>query len=374
MLNGIINRRYMLFLVIVLALLLTVILFFQQPSFGAKAAGERLERMEKSVHYAGNSFTNLSYTPALTEGVGYTAVLSEFLFKGNKRGKPGQPLPAKKTILHDLDPNEDVLVWMGHSSYYLQLAGKRILVDPVLSGAASPLSFTTKAFAGTDVYTIADIPTLDYLFITHDHWDHLDHTTVTALERKTAKVVTGLGTGAHLVYWGYAKEKILELDWYESTVLTEELKVVALPARHFSGRSLKRNANLWVSFALLSDRRRVYLGGDSGYDNHFAAIGEAYGPFDLVILECGQYDKSWKYIHMHPSEVLKAATELKAAQLLPVHWAKFKLGNHAWDESVNILLAQYRSSEHPPVTTPMLGELVKIGEPAITHRWWQGLD
>lgn len=362
----------MVVLVIFLIVVLAVLFFFQQASFGARANGDRLEKMRISPHYQQLRFENLNPTPALTEGASYGNILWEFAFRRHKRGRPNDKLPSCKMNLHTLSPKEDLLVWMGHSSYYLQIAGKRVLVDPVLSGAASPLSFTTKAFPGTDVYELADIPELDYLLITHDHWDHMDHATLVALEKRTTQVITGLGNGAHLEHWGYPTHKIVELDWNEKKQLGQELDIVALPARHFSGRGLKRNGHLWVSFALISPQSKVFIGGDSGYDTHFDQIGAQYGAFDLAILECGQYDKNWKYIHMHPAEVLQAAKELKAKQLLPVHWGKFQLGNHAWDESVNTLLALH-TPQHPPITTPMIGAVISIHAPAVTERWWEGI-
>lgn len=362
----------MVLLVIFLIVVLVILFFFQQASFGVRANGGRLEKMRVSPHYQQRRFENLHLTPALTEGANYWNVLWEFTFRKHKHGRPKATLPSRKTNLHALSPQDDLLVWMGHSSYYLQIGGKRILVDPVLSGAASPLSFTTTAFPGSDVYDLADIPELDLLLITHDHWDHMDHATLVALEKRTAQVITGLGNGAHLEHWGYPSKKIVEMDWYEKIALGQELEIVTLPARHFSGRGLKRNGHLWVSFALISPQSRVYVGGDSGYDTHFAQIGANYGPFDLAILECGQYDKSWKYIHMHPAEVLQAATELRAEKLLPVHWGKFQLGNHAWDESVNTLLSLH-TTQHPPVATPMIGAVMPIHGPAVTVRWWEGI-
>ena len=198
-------------LIVVLAI--AVVIYIQQPKFGQTPKGERLERVRKSPNYKDGSFQNRSHTPDLTEGVSYYAVLKEFLFAEKKRVKPLDTIPSTKTNLLDLDPEQNILVWFGHSSYFMQLDGKRILVDPVLSGAASPLAFTTRAFLGTDAYTVDDIPEIDYLFISHDHWDHTDHETLLLLRQKIKRVICGLGTGEHFQHWGYDKSIITEEDW-----------------------------------------------------------------------------------------------------------------------------------------------------------------
>ena len=184
----------------------------------------------------------------------------------------------------------------------MQLDGKKVLVDPVFSGSASPLPFGTKAFAGTDPYTTADMPEIDYLFITHDHWDHLDYETICALQPKIKQIICPLGVGAHLTYWGFVQEFIHEINWNEDLFLGTGFNVHSIPARHFSGRDYKRNGTLWSSFILKTPSHKIFIGGDSGYDTHFKEAGDQFGPFDLVILENGQYDKKWKYIHMQPAE------------------------------------------------------------------------
>src|SRR5690606_27560265 len=153
------------------------------------------------------------------------------------------------TDLINLPKDQNALVWFGHSSYFIQIDGKRILVDPVFSGNASPLPGTMKSFKGSDIYTVDDIPQIDYLFITHDHWDHLDYETILALKPKLNKIVCGLGVGSHLRYWGFGNE-IFETDWFDKTQLDDGFNIITTPARHFSGRTFKRNQSLWVSFVL----------------------------------------------------------------------------------------------------------------------------
>jgi L-ascorbate metabolism protein UlaG (beta-lactamase superfamily) len=368
-------KKIMIIAVSIIALcIVAVFIFMQQVQFGKIPEGVRLERIKKSPHYKDGSFQNLSHTPDLTEGVGYYAVMKEFLFSDKLRNVPVDLIPSMKTDLIALDPKADVLVWFGHSSYFMQIDGKKILVDPVLSGGASPLSFTTRAFKGTDAYTVEEIPDIDYLFISHDHWDHTDHVTLLKLKSKVKKVICGLGTGEHFEYWGYDKNMITETDWNEETILDSGFIVNTVPARHFSGRGFQRNKSLWASYVLQTPTSKIFIGGDSGYDTHFAEIGKTFGPFDLVMLENGQYDKSWKYIHMMPNEVLQAAKDLKAKRLFPVHSSKFALANHAWDEPLK-RITTLNENINLPLVTPIIGEQVNLKDSAqVFSQWWIGIN
>lgn len=364
-------------IVIVLAALIGftafVWLYMQQPQFGKAPAGERLERIKRSPHYKQGAFQNLSHTPALTEGVSYFKVFRQFFFEKNKRSKPLSELPSQKIDLNQLAPTEDILVWFGHSSYFLQVDGKKFLVDPVFSGNASPISGTTKSFKGSDVYYVEDMPQIDYLIITHDHFDHLDYKTVSALRPKVKTVITALGVGSHLEYWGYDPNMIIEKDWNEKIILDDNFSVYTVPTRHFSGRTFKRNNTLWMSFVLTTPRYKIFIGGDSGYDKHFKETGEQHGPFDLAILEDGQYNENWKYIHMFPEETVQAAIDLKAKKLLPVHWSKFTLSLHDWDEPIKRAVKE-SSFKEMPVLHPMIGEPVYLRTSVNSGRWWEKIQ
>jgi len=367
------KKILMTIITIILLLVIAVVVFMQQPQFGKAPSGEVQKHLEQSPNYRDNKFQNLSPTRDLAEGVSMFKVMKEFFFNKSKRDKPEAALPSKKEDLLHLDPEEDVIVWFGHSSYFIQADGKTILADPVFSGNASPVSFTTKAFAGSDVYTVDDLPFIDYLFITHDHWDHLDYDTVLKLKGKVGKIITGLGTGEHLRYWGYDPAIIIEKDWNETVSLGDGFTVYTTPARHFSGRGFKRNGSLWMSFVVKTPSLSLYLGGDSGYDSHYKAIGEKFGPFDVVMLECGQYNEYWKYIHMMPEEVVMAAKELQARKLMPVHWGKFSLGLHDWDEPIIRVTAE-AAKQNMPVATPMIGQKINIKSNEVYPAWWAGLE
>ncbi|MDO9373578.1 MAG: MBL fold metallo-hydrolase [Ferruginibacter sp.] len=363
----------MIFLLILLLLITAIYVFVRRAPFGQLPSGERLGRIQQSPNYRDGKFQNLSPTPDLAEGVSYYAVMKEFLFNKNKRNVPAHLIPSIKTDLFSLDPAINQVVWFGHSSYLLQIDGKKILVDPVLSGNASPLSFTTKSFKGADIYSADEIPNIDYLFISHDHWDHLDYRTIMKLKPRIGKVICGLGVGQHFERWGFAAQDVIEKDWNEHAVLDAGFEVTVLPARHFSGRGFKRNSSIWSSFALTTPGMKLYLGGDSGYDTHFKQIGEEHGPFDIAILECGQYDKCWKYIHMMPEEVVEAALDLRATTLMPVHWAKFSLGNHAWDDPIT-RVTKAAINENLPLLTPQIGEAVSLSDSREFASWWEDFE
>ena len=356
-------------LIVIIVLFIGIYLFLKHPKFGKKPSGIRLATIKKSSNYKNGSFQNLSHTPDFTDGAKLSNVLKAFIFDKPATSKPPFILPSKKTNLLQLQPHENVFVWFGHSSYFIQIDGKTILVDPVLSGAASPLQFTTRSFKGSDIYTTDDFPPIDYLFISHDHWDHLDYDTLIKLKPTIKKIITGLGTGAHLEHWGFDKNIIEEKDWNEEIILDNGFVVNTTPGRHFSGRGLKRNLSLWMSFVLTTPTMKVFIGGDSGYDIHFKTIGETFGPFDVAILECGQYNRYWKNIHLMPEEVIQAAIDLKAKKIIPVHWSKFSLALHSWNEPA-IKVTEEAAINNIPIITPMIGEKVDLKNLMPLKVWW----
>lgn len=362
-----------LFLLVIVLLVAFIIWLSRSEQMGKLAIGERLKRMENTGTYRDGAFQNIELTPALKEGVSQFTVFKSFLVGKDKRNVPSKPLPVDVTDLKSLDRQQNILVWFGHSSYYLQMDGKRILVDPVFNDRASPIPGSIKAFPSTHRYRVADLPDdIDVVLITHDHWDHLDHPTFRQLKGRIGAIVTSLGVGAHLERWGYDSSMIHELYWHED-IQIGTLKITATPARHFSGRWLKRNTSLWSSFVLNSDSMRIFVGGDSGYGQHFRKIGEQYGPFDLAVLENGQYNEYWRYIHLMPEEVVQAAGDLNAEVFLPVHHSRFPLSNHAWDEPLIRVSAEAKKIG-VPIWTPRLGQLIRLDQPNTFEHWWETVD
>lgn len=340
-------------------LLITIagIIFINQPSFGRLPQGKRLKRVESSPHYREGQFRNREFTPLMTSDKGRLRSLLEFLFKKTEEGlRPVQPVPAIKTDLLALDPLKELLVWFGHSSYLIQTGGKRLLVDPVFV-QASPVSFINKPFDGTAVYTPEDMPDIDYLVITHDHWDHLDYQTVMRLKDRVDKIICPLGIGEHFEYWGFSPEDLVELDWGEQAMLDRDFLIHCLPARHFSGRGLFSNRTLWASFLVQSPTRQFYIGGDSGYGSHFAEIGRQFPGIDLAILENGQYNADWRYIHTLPEYLAQEVKELGTKQVLTVHHSKYALARHRWDEPL-VNARRIAEQGRTKMLIPVIGEVI----------------
>jgi len=339
-------------------------------SMGRNPWGERLKKVERSSNYRDGIFQNLSPTTVMAGGGAFLKILWKFLNKPKTAVPPG-PLLSVKTDLKNLPDAHPVLIWFGHSSYLLKIEGKHILVDPVFCGYASPFKIkSAKNFEGSNIYSVDDLPDIDVLLITHDHYDHCDYETIRNLNGKTKHIITSLGVGSHLEYWGIDMNKVTELDWHESAEPAEGIKSISLPARHFSGRTFKRAKTLWASFVLKTKNHSIYIGADSGYDPYFKEIGSTYGPFDLAILESGQYNKMWKSIHMMPEETVQACMDVKSKLLLPVHWGKFSLALHPWDEPIERVMKK-AAELNVNVATPMIGEPLFIGEKYPKQKWWK---
>jgi L-ascorbate metabolism protein UlaG (beta-lactamase superfamily) len=337
-------------------------------TYGKLPSGARLNRIKRSENYRNGAFQNLTGTTTLAEGVSVWKTLGDFMSK-DKQVRPPRAIPHVRTALGQLPADRLTCVWFGHSSYLLKVGTLSVLVDPVLSGHASPFPFMIRAFPGSDAYKPEDMPEVDILLITHDHYDHLDYRTIVRLKDKIGRVVCSLGVGAHLEHWGLDSSKIHELDWWERFEF-RELSLTATPGRHFSGRGLRRAQSLWSSFVLSRGEQRLFLGGDSGYGPHFKTIGERYASFDMAILESGQYNRSWPDIHMSPEQTVQASADLNAKVLLPVHWAKFSLAMHAWNEPIRRVLSVAEAMK-VQVATPKIGEPFSPGDTLPSERWWE---
>jgi len=354
-------------------LILIAVSFLNHPLFGKHPSGERMKRIQKSPNFKDKEFQNLIPTPQLTEGYTMGKVMKEFLFGKKIDVKPNNPVPHQTIDFSNLDRSTDAYYWFGHSSYMLILDQQIFLIDPVLTKNAAPVLHSNKAFAGTTFIDIAQLPTIDYLIITHDHYDHLDYTTIKKIRNKVKQVVCGLGVGSHFEHWNYKKEQIQELDWWQELQLSKEIKITATPARHFSGRTFfHKNNTLFCSYVLESTTKRIFIGGDSGYGPHFIEIGNKFAPFDLAFIENGQYNTAWHYIHLHPEELPNVISDLRLTKVVPVHHSKFALSNHPWKKPMNDAIMN--RSETIEIQTPMIGQRVEIDNNSNDWRsWWESI-
>lgn len=355
---------------IIIMLTVSILLYLQQAQFDKPSVDTTRISYQNERHYQEGVFGNDTATNVISKKQNRLLAWYTFFFKEDPNAIPTKPLPSKKTDLKLLNKNDNVIVWMGHSSYYIQMDGISILIDPVFSDYAPPIPGTNTAFSGSNIYTVDDIPPLDYLLISHDHWDHLDYPTIEGLKGKVSQVVTPLGVGSYFTQWGYDPQKVFEGDW-GSSFKGEGIDINILPAYHFSGRMLTRNQTLWGSFALITPNQKIYVSGDTGYGTHFKDIGEQFGPFDVAILECGQYDPNWATIHMSPEQAAQAAEDIKAINVLAAHNSKFKLAHHPWnDPYIRLTKASERKPYH--LLTPMIGEQVNTSQSNQTFStWWK---
>ncbi|WDF77110.1 MBL fold metallo-hydrolase [Mucilaginibacter sp. KACC 22773] len=337
-------------------------------SIGKNPDGDLLTRLEALPNYKNGQFQNLANER--TDSVNAKRN-NNFFSKFNRPStvKPSLSLPWVKTDLKALSGKRPTVVWFGHSSLLIKTPQGNILIDPIFSGHAGPIPFLVKAFDGSDHYKARDMPPIDVLIISHDHYDHLDYPTVRKLRKSIKMVVVPMGVGSHFVYWGFDPKKIIELNWNQSVELPGGLQITATPARHRSNRTFTQNKTLWASYVIQSGDQKLFYSGDSGYGPHFKEIGERYGPFDLAMLECGQYSTNWPYTHMMPGQTAQAAADLRARTMQPVHWAKFAESGHPWNEPVNLLLPAAKKLGIE-VSIPLIGQPYSLGDPPKEKVWW----
>lgn len=343
------------------------------PQFGAKSEDESLEKIENSPNFKNGKFQNKNGNIVMGE-FKFKTIL-KFFEKGNK--EPDWQIPVKKInkeILKSLNDSDITVFWLGHSSVLMKIGRKTILFDPVFGNTVSPISFMGPKRFSRKAIEIKDLSFIDAIIISHDHYDHLDYKSILELKDKTGHFFVPLGVAAHLKSWGVDSESIMEFDWRDSACF-ENFTFTAMPARHFSGRGLgDRFSTLWSSWVIQWNDKKIFFGGDSGFDENISKeIGEKFGPFDLTILECGQYNEQWHTIHSYPEELTRTQVLLKGKLLLPIHWAAFKLSIHDWNEPIDRLL---NASEelNIEVTTPMIGEPVVLGKAFPKEKWWVKSD
>jgi L-ascorbate metabolism protein UlaG (beta-lactamase superfamily) len=325
-----------------------------------------------SDHFNGKIFLNPVPTSTMLKGS--SGRLLKKLFQHHPGRVPKDqlgPFNINEKVIHQVPSNDVTVTWLGHSSILLTIEGKRLLMDPLWYDRVSPFSFMGPKRFFANPLDLNNLPPIDALLLSHDHYDHLDKASVLKLAAKNIPVITMLGVGERLIKWGIKKQQITQLDWWQSTQV-DNLTITAAPARHFSGRWLAdRYRTLWGSFAIKSPSYNVYFGADSGYYNGFKTIGEKLGPFDLTMLEIGAYGAEWPSIHMGPEAAVQANIDLKGKLLMPIHWGTFNLAFHPWKEPIERFIP-VASKEGVPVLIPQPGVTYNIKNGAYNSEWWKG--
>ncbi|MEU7960984.1 MBL fold metallo-hydrolase [Micromonospora humida] len=340
-------------------------------ALGGRLTGARAERAARSAQFRDGTFHNRVATRTMPGGDPDRNLLRELLF-GPQRRRPTAPVPLLRPAPA---PTTDVerelnVVWYGHASTLIEIEGHRVLIDPVWSDRCSPSAVVGPKRLHEPPVRLDELPTVDAILISHDHYDHLDMATVRELvRRQSAPFLVPLGVGAHLDRWGVPDDRIIELDWSQGHRVGG-LEITATAAQHFSGRGLRRDGTLWSSWVVAGAHRKVFYTGDSGYFDGYAEIGAEHGPFDVTLMQIGAYDRAWPGIHMFPEEAVAAHLDLRGDLLLPVHWATFNLALHDWSEPVDRLWAEAKA-RGVRLAVPRPGERVVVDDPAAVDGWWQ---
>ena len=293
---------------------------------------------------------------------------------GQERVPPGSfPMEIPK-ISQQLDSTGIKATWIGHATVYIEMDGKRILTDPMFSERAFPVKLVAPERFNPPSIAVEDLPQVDIVTISHDHFDHLDMKSVQALAAKGSQFYVGIGIKAHLMEWEIAEGQINEMDWWETVVL-DDFKIHCTPARHYSGRTSMNNSTLWTSWVIEGPEHKIFHSGDSGYQSHFKEIGDRFGTIDIGFIKVGDYglDPGWRDIHMYTEQSVQAAVDINAQLLFPIHWGTFDLSNHDWYEPIN-LAVQFAKQQQVPLVTPKLGQTIIYGDPIINESWWKELE
>lgn len=342
-------------------------------ALGNGRAAARDSRVRRSLQFHGGAFHNPQRVRMFSLRTARSARetgsgLRELI--GDAGCRPFRPIPPPPRESTPVNASDLAVTWYGHASALVEIDGARVLIDPIWSQRCSPSARVGPRRMHEPPIRLEDLPTVDAVVISHDHYDHLDVATVDSLARhQEAPFVVPLGVGAHLRRWDVPEHRIVELDWDEHVDLAG-LTLTATPAQHFSGRFTTRNQTLWSSWVIAGRDHRVFYTGDSGYFDGYARIGAEHGPFDATLIQIGAYDPRWPDVHMTPEQGVEAHRDLRGDLLLPVHWATFNLAAHAWSDPVDRLWTAAKARD-VSLAVPRPGERVAVAEPPAVDGWWQ---
>lgn len=360
--------------IILIAVVGGTIFMHTSPEFGGEATDAQKKEYVKTGHYKLEDEVFFNIETTIMEPPSWD-VMKKFMEDDPSKqpAKHIQPERVDSITLAKHDTSFTKLTWFGHSAFLLQMDGKNILLDPMLGESPSPVpAFGATRYSKELPIEVEKLPIIDAMIFSHDHYDHLDYGTIQKLKGRVGKYYVPMGIGNHLRAWGVEDSKIHELNWWDN-IDFDGINLILTPSRHFSGRGLAdRNATLWGSWVLQGKKDKVYFSGDGGYGKHFKEIGEKYGPFDIALMECGQYNEAWKAIHMMPEETVQAGVDIQAKVLMPIHWGAFTLALHSWTDPIERAVA-HGEKLNMPIVTPKIGEAVLItGDNYPQKKWWTG--
>lgn len=360
--------------IVTLVVVIAALFINISPEFGGTATDSQKANYAKGDNYADGKFVNEKEANMGMDLKSSLKTMRQFLGSDPSR-QPAAPQPIVSIDPDVVAQNPDSLTrisWFGHSAFLLQIDGKNLLLDPMLGPTPAPHPWLgTKRYTDELPIEIDELPSIDAVLISHDHYDHLDYGSIVKLKDKVGAFFVPLGVGAHFKAWGVDEAKIHESNWWDESEF-EGLTFACTPARHFSGRGLfDRMTTLWASWVIIGEQDTIYFSGDSSYGPHFKEIGEKYGPFDFAMMECGQYNKLWADVHMMPEETAQAGVDVGAKLLMPIHWGSFTLALHSWTDPVE-RVSRKAAELGLPLTTPRIGEAIILGQsPYPALQWWK---
>lgn len=363
---------YLFSFLFVLAIAITLFINLD-PDFGGNITKEQMEKYKLLDNYVNGKFVNEIPTSLIISSDDSTSPIKDSK-ASTEDLNPTSQIPVSQIDWKKIKSEKDSFTWLGHSAFLISIDNKKILLDPMLGPIASPVSFAgIKRYKYSEdmLHIIDEMPPIDAVFISHDHYDHLDYQSIIKLKSKVEHFFVPLGVSAHLIRWGVPKEKITELNWWDE-MKYKDLTVALTPSRHFSGRGIfNSNTTLWGGWVILGEKTRLYTSGDGGYGPHFKEIGKKYGPFDMTLIEGGQYDKRWSYVHMIPEQSVQANLDVNGKNMMLMHWGAFTLAHHGWKEPIERALKEAKKVK-VNLIAPEVGKTVPLDSDMNipVYSWW----